>query len=63
MIARSTVPHGRLIVTVNDGSAEFERHLIQARATEGRACRGRTTDARDREEPERPSPDDLGGMA
>jgi DNA invertase Pin-like site-specific DNA recombinase len=32
----STTPHGRLIVTVLGGVAKFERHLIVARASEGR---------------------------
>ena len=29
-------PHGRLILTVLDGLAEFEKELIHARTTEGR---------------------------
>jgi hypothetical protein len=31
-----TTPHGRLILTVLGGLAEFERHLIIARTSEGR---------------------------
>lgn len=31
-----TTPHGRLMLTVLGGLAEFERHLILARTTEGR---------------------------
>jgi len=34
--ADTTTPHGRLIVTVLGGLAEFERELIRARTTEGR---------------------------
>jgi DNA invertase Pin-like site-specific DNA recombinase len=34
--ADTTTPHGRLIVTVLGGLAEFERHLIVARTSEGR---------------------------
>ena len=34
--ADTTTPHGRLIVTVLGGLAEFERHLIVSRTTEGR---------------------------
>jgi len=34
--ADTTTPHGRLMVTVLGGLAEFERHLILARTTEGR---------------------------
>jgi DNA invertase Pin-like site-specific DNA recombinase len=32
----TTTPHGKLMVTVLGGLAEFERHLILARTTEGR---------------------------
>jgi DNA invertase Pin-like site-specific DNA recombinase len=32
----TTTPHGRLMLTVLGGLAEFERHLILARTTEGR---------------------------
>ena len=32
----ATTPHGRLILTVFGGLAEFERHLIVARTSEGR---------------------------
>jgi DNA invertase Pin-like site-specific DNA recombinase len=35
--ADTTTPHGRLIVTVLGGIAEFERELIKARTGEGRA--------------------------
>src|SRR5262249_38820408 len=35
--ADTTTPHGKLMVTVLGGLAEFERHLILARTTEGRA--------------------------
>lgn len=35
--ADTTTPHGRLMVTVLAGLAEFERSLIAARTTEGRA--------------------------
>jgi len=35
--ADTTTPHGRLIVTVLAGLAEFERELIRARTSEGRA--------------------------
>ncbi len=31
----TTTPHGRLMLTVLGGLAEFERHLILARTTEG----------------------------
>jgi DNA invertase Pin-like site-specific DNA recombinase len=34
--ADTTTPHGRLMVTVLGGLAEFERHLILARTAEGR---------------------------
>jgi DNA invertase Pin-like site-specific DNA recombinase len=34
--ADTTTPHGRLILTVLAGLAEFERELIRARTTEGR---------------------------
>src|SRR5262252_5826135 len=34
--ADTTTPHGRLILTVLGGLAEFERHLIVARTGEGR---------------------------
>jgi DNA invertase Pin-like site-specific DNA recombinase len=32
----TTTPHGRLLVTVLGGLAEFERHLILTRTAEGR---------------------------
>lgn len=35
--ANTTTPHGRLMLTVLDGLAEFERELIRARTGEGRA--------------------------
>jgi DNA invertase Pin-like site-specific DNA recombinase len=35
--ADTTTPHGRLILTVIGGLAEFEKELIRARTTEGRA--------------------------
>ena len=35
--ADTTTPHGRLILTVLAGLAEFERHLV-ARTSEGRKC-------------------------
>jgi DNA invertase Pin-like site-specific DNA recombinase len=34
--ADTTTPHGRLMLTVLGGLAEFERHLIRARTDEGR---------------------------
>ena len=34
--ADTTTPHGRLLLTVLGGLAEFERHLILARTSEGR---------------------------
>jgi DNA invertase Pin-like site-specific DNA recombinase len=34
--ADTTTPHGRLMLTVLDGLAEFERELIRARTGEGR---------------------------
>jgi DNA invertase Pin-like site-specific DNA recombinase len=34
--ADTTTPHGRLMLTVLGGLAEFERHLIHSRTTEGR---------------------------
>src|SRR5262249_29808156 len=34
--ADTTAPHGRLMLTVLGGLAEFERHLILARTSEGR---------------------------
>jgi DNA invertase Pin-like site-specific DNA recombinase len=34
--ADSTMPHGKLMLTVLGGLAEFERHLILARTSEGR---------------------------
>ena len=34
--ADTTTPHGRLMLTVLGGSAEFERHLILTRTSEGR---------------------------
>jgi DNA invertase Pin-like site-specific DNA recombinase len=34
--ADTTTPHGRLMVTVLGGLAEFERHLILSRTAEGR---------------------------
>jgi DNA invertase Pin-like site-specific DNA recombinase len=35
--ADSTTPHGRLMLTVLGGLAEFERHLILSRTAEGRS--------------------------
>jgi DNA invertase Pin-like site-specific DNA recombinase len=35
--ANTDTPHGKLMVTVLGGLAEFERHLILARCSEGRA--------------------------
>jgi DNA invertase Pin-like site-specific DNA recombinase len=35
--ADTTTPHGRLLLTVLGGLAEFERHLIRQRTMEGRA--------------------------
>jgi DNA invertase Pin-like site-specific DNA recombinase len=35
--ADTTTPHGRLMVTVLGGLAEFERHLILSRTAEGRS--------------------------
>jgi DNA invertase Pin-like site-specific DNA recombinase len=35
--ADTTTPHGRLMLTVLGGLAEFERELIRARTGEGRA--------------------------
>jgi DNA invertase Pin-like site-specific DNA recombinase len=34
--ADTTTPHGRLMVTILGGLAEFERHLILSRTNEGR---------------------------
>ena len=34
--ADTTTPHGRLMLTVQDGLAEFEKELIRARTAEGR---------------------------
>jgi DNA invertase Pin-like site-specific DNA recombinase len=34
--ADTTTPHGRLMLTILGGLAEFERHLITARVTDGR---------------------------
>jgi DNA invertase Pin-like site-specific DNA recombinase len=34
--ADTTTPHGRLMLTVLGGLAEFERHLINARTDDGR---------------------------
>jgi DNA invertase Pin-like site-specific DNA recombinase len=34
--ADTTIPHGRLLVTMLTGIAEFERELIKARTSEGR---------------------------
>jgi len=34
--ADTTTPHGKLMITVLGGIAEFERHLIVSRVTEGR---------------------------
>jgi len=34
--ADTTTPHGRLMLTILGGLAEFERELIRARTTEGR---------------------------
>ena len=34
--ADTTTPHGRLMVTILGGLAEFERHLILSRTDEGR---------------------------
>src|ERR1019366_6975525 len=36
--ADTTTSHGRLMLTVLGGLAEFERDLIRARTTEGREC-------------------------
>ena len=35
--ADTTTPHGKLMLTVLGGLAEFERHLILSRTSEGRA--------------------------
>jgi DNA invertase Pin-like site-specific DNA recombinase len=35
--ADTTTPHGRLMLTVLGGLAEFERHLILSRTAEGRS--------------------------
>jgi DNA invertase Pin-like site-specific DNA recombinase len=35
--ADTTTPHGKLMITVLGGIAEFERHLIMSRTNEGRA--------------------------
>jgi DNA invertase Pin-like site-specific DNA recombinase len=37
--ADSTTPHGKLMLTVLGGLAEFERHLILTRTAEGRSGR------------------------
>jgi DNA invertase Pin-like site-specific DNA recombinase len=34
--ADTTTPHGKLMITVLGGRAEFERHLILSRTSEGR---------------------------
>jgi DNA invertase Pin-like site-specific DNA recombinase len=34
--ADTTTPHGKLMITVPGGLAEFERHLILSRTSEGR---------------------------
>ncbi len=39
--ADTTTPHGRLMLTVLGGLAEFERHLILARTTEDESERRR----------------------
>ena len=39
--ADTTTPHGRLMLTVQDGLAEFEKELIRARTAEGRGGRRR----------------------
>ncbi|MGH6847619.1 MAG: recombinase family protein [Methylocella sp.] len=36
--ADTTTPHGRLMLTVLGGLAEFERELIRLRTSEGREC-------------------------
>jgi DNA invertase Pin-like site-specific DNA recombinase len=36
--ADTTTPHGRLMLTVLGGLAEFERELIRSRTGEGREC-------------------------
>jgi DNA invertase Pin-like site-specific DNA recombinase len=38
--ADTTTPHGRLMLTVLGGLAEFEKELIRARTSEGRARQG-----------------------
>jgi DNA invertase Pin-like site-specific DNA recombinase len=38
--ANTTTPHGRLILTILGGLAEFERELIRARTGEGRPVPG-----------------------
>jgi DNA invertase Pin-like site-specific DNA recombinase len=44
--ADTTTAHGRLMLTVLGGLAEFERELIRARTGEGRARRGERHQAR-----------------
>ena len=44
--ADTTTPHGRLMLTVLGGLAEFEKELIRARTTEGRARQGSRRQAR-----------------
>jgi DNA invertase Pin-like site-specific DNA recombinase len=44
--ADTTTPHGRLMLTVLGGLAEFERELIRARTSEGRARQGARREAR-----------------
>ena len=34
--AHTTTPHGKLMITILGGLAEFERHLILSRTNEGR---------------------------
>ena len=36
MAGHTTTPHGKLMITVLGGLAEFERHLILSRTAEGR---------------------------
>src|ERR1700730_5776647 len=51
--ADTTTAHGRLMLTVLGGLAEFERDLIRARTSEGPARPGRWLQARSQTKPDR----------
>jgi hypothetical protein len=50
--ADTTTPHGRLMLTVLGGLAEFERHLILTRTDEGRAREGQGREVRSQASPD-----------